>query len=252
MVTAAPQPACRRAAPLLAVVCLLAFPAAADATADLGGNVIDACSGMLCEHPPVPNVSVQTNNGAPGPSATTAADGDWFVGAVAAGSWTITYSKTGYVTRMETVSVTDGQTSLVNSLMWTPPFDGGSISGTVTSSVSGAPIEGASVSAAHSTGRYSRATTTGPAGSYSLANVAPGYYAITFSAPGFESRTLSGGSFGSFGSGTTNAVLSPPAPAPGPATPWGAGSTAAAPTKKKCRKGRKLRRGKCVKKKRKK
>jgi phosphatidylinositol-3-phosphatase len=64
------------------------------------------------------------------------------------------------------------------------PAGAGSISGTVTNAVTGAPISGASVSGPGS-------ATTDSAGSYSFASVAAGFYTLTASASGYQSSSSS-------------------------------------------------------------
>lgn len=127
----------------------------------------------------IPNASVSTNPG--GYSTTSGTDGSYVLSGVAPGAYTVTASKTGYLSQSQNASVNAGQTTTLNFSLVS---NMGTISGTVTNQ-SGAGIVGATVST--STGGYS--TTTGSGGSFTLSNIPAGTYSVTASAIGYSSQT---------------------------------------------------------------
>ncbi|MGB9618851.1 MAG: carboxypeptidase-like regulatory domain-containing protein [Armatimonadota bacterium] len=148
----------------------------------------------------ISGATVSTSTG--GYSTTTNADGSYALSKVAPGTYTVTASKTGYLSASQSnVVVQVGQTTTVNLVM-TPNM--GTISGTVTAS-GGGGISGATVTT--SPGGYS--TTTGSGGSYTLSNVPAGTYSLTASKSGYQSQTQSGVQVNANQTTTVNFTLSP-------------------------------------------
>ena len=119
-----------------------------------------------------------------GGSATTGAGGTYSIANVAPGTYSMTFSATGYVSQtIPGVVVTAGHVT-TESLSLT---EDGSITGQVTDLVTHAAIVGAMVSCAC---QGTNATTNG-SGNYSFLNVAPSNtYSMTFSATGYGSQTI--------------------------------------------------------------
>ncbi|MGH9571442.1 MAG: carboxypeptidase regulatory-like domain-containing protein, partial [Candidatus Angelobacter sp.] len=116
-------------------------------------------------------------------SAQTAADGTWSLQSLAAGTATVTASRSGYSNASESVSISSGNTTTAGTLALAP-VSPGTVTGQVVNS-GGAGIPGASVSAAGLT------VATDASGNYSMANVPSGLTTITASAGGFANGTAS-------------------------------------------------------------
>ena len=138
----------------------------------IAGNVTDTSGTAIA------NATVSYSGGST--TATTNSSGAYTL-SVAAGTYNVTTSATGYQPfTQQNVSVTSGSTATTNFSL--SPLVG-TISGAVTSST-GAAIPNATVS--YSGG--SATATTNSSGSYTL-NVAPGTYSVIAAAAGYQSAT---------------------------------------------------------------
>ena len=130
-------------------------------------------------------VCISTGGTCSSSSTTTAGDGRYTLGNVAPGTYTVTASDTGYATQSDaTVAVLTGATTTKGFALVPQP---GSITGTVTDSVTHAAIAGATVSYPPGTG--STTTTTAGDGTYTLSNVFEGSYSVTTSATNYTPQT---------------------------------------------------------------
>jgi len=122
-----------------------------------------------------------TGSGSP-LTATTDATGSYSMGAVPAGSYSVTAAATGYATSSgQSVTVAAGQTSTTNFSL-TPTY--GTVSGTVTDT-GNAPLGGVMVSA----GGVSN--TTASNGTYTLSSVPTGTQTVTASMSGYATGSQS-------------------------------------------------------------
>ena len=137
----------------------------------ISGNVTDSVTGAA--------IAGATISG-PG-SATTDPTGNYQFASVAAGTYVLSASASGYQNSSSTVTVSNGANSTQNFTL--APATNGSFSGRVTSAVDGRAIAGATVS--YSGG----STTTNTTGNYSFAAVAPGTYAVTATKTGWGKVT---------------------------------------------------------------
>ena len=113
---------------------------------------------------------------------TTDADG-WFTFAgLPPGSYTLTLTKTGFVTKSHSFSITDGEekTEVIKVQKL------GSMSGTVRN-VAGNPLQGATVIVTG--GATTKTATSDAEGSFSIADLPPGTYTITGSLTGYVTQT---------------------------------------------------------------
>jgi hypothetical protein len=135
---------------------------------------------------PIQGVTV-TCNGCGVSSATTASDGTYSFPNIAAGTYSLTFSDTGYVT--QTISgqlVNAGASTEVDAVMTT---DGG-IAGTVTDLQTGLPISGALVTCAACP---TTTATTNSSGQYAFALVPNGStYTVSFALTGYVTQTITG------------------------------------------------------------
>lgn len=146
-------------------------------TGTLTGNVKDQAGANLS------GATVTTNTG--GYSATTDANGNYTISNVAAGTYDVTASKSGYNSQTQSgKTVTAGQTTTVN---FTITRQTGTLTGNVKDQA-GANLSGATVTT--NTGGYS--ATTDANGNYTITNVATGTYDVTASKTGYTSQTQTG------------------------------------------------------------
>lgn len=109
------------------------------------------------------------------------ANGRFTIYGVPAGTYTVTASALGYLTKSQTVTVSAGLGSSCDFVLARP--DGGSITGTV-STIYGSPVPGASVTDGT---RWAYADANG---SYTIENVPEGHYTVTARAAGYLSTTM--------------------------------------------------------------
>ena len=141
-------------------------------TGSIKGTVKDASTGFK-----LVGVLVESDTGQ---SATTNKGGKYVLGGVLIGTRIVTVSANGYVTQQQQTNVTEGGNSTLDFALNPEPPATGSIQGSVTDSVTGKAVSGASVSV--DTGQ---SNTTDTNGSYTLNNVPTGDHTVTVSASGY-------------------------------------------------------------------
>ena len=118
---------------------------------------------------------------------TTASDGTYTLSGLTEGSYQVNVVAVPYASQTATnVSVTPGGSTSKNFALVPGP---GTISGTVTDSVTALPIGGATVCISTSGVCGSTTTTTVGDGTYTLNNVAPGSYQVTASATAYVTQS---------------------------------------------------------------
>ena len=136
-------------------------------------------------------------------ATTTGTDGTYTLSPLTEGTYQVTVSKSGYATQTIGVTVGPGGTPTQDFSMTTA---NGSISGTVTDSVTTAAMSGASVSC---TGTPAcTPTSTAGDGSYSLGSLTEGTYHVTVAATNYGSQTIDV-TVGPGGTPTQNFALTP-------------------------------------------
>jgi hypothetical protein len=147
---------------------------------------------------PLSGVSVTAESGA---TTTTTADGGYTV-AMSPGTYAVTYSKSGYVSQVYSVTIGAGGTTRNDVVLAVAPTTG-SLVGTVTA-VGGGVLQGVSVKVGASS-----PATTGAGGGYTVSGIAPGTYTITYSKSGYVSQEFSMAFYA--GATTRNDVVLAPA-----------------------------------------
>ena len=135
----------------------------------ISGSVTDSSTSQ-----PVSGAAVSYSGG----SATTNAQGQYSLTGVLEGTYTVTASASGYSGSSQTITIGPGESAAQNFSLAPQP---GSITGTVTDSVTRQALSGATVAYAGGSG------ITNASGQYSLANVAEGSYSVTASAGNYAS-----------------------------------------------------------------
>ena len=159
------SPAARRASAVASVV----------TTGGLSGTVSSAAGGLLS------GVSVSVSAG---PRTTTSASGSYLIAGIGEGTRTVTFSKTGYVTKASSAVISAGATVTLNVVLAAVPTTG-TVLGKVTVA-GGGPLSGVRVSVSGGTGM-----TTAADGAYSFRDLKPGTHTLTFAKTGFVSRSAS-------------------------------------------------------------
>jgi hypothetical protein len=154
-------------------------------------------------------VCISTGGTCSGTSTTTAADGTYTLSLLAEGSYQVTASAIGYSSLSATVNVAPGTPTTYGFALTAGP---GTISGTVTDSITGLPIGGATVCISTSGTCGSTSTTTAGNGTYTLSNVAPGSYQVTASATAYVTQSTTTNVVVSTGSTTTQGFQLVPNP----------------------------------------
>jgi photosystem II stability/assembly factor-like uncharacterized protein len=119
-----------------------------------------------------------------GGSTTTNSSGFYQFTNVAAGTYNVTASHTGFFSSTQSATVTAGATTTLNFKLAT----GGKLAGTVKNS-SGAAISGATVKISGGSVATSVTLTTSSTGAYATNFIPVGTYTITVSAPGFTTQS---------------------------------------------------------------
>ena len=148
----------------------------------LGGITGTVTDGTTAGHPVLPGVTVACS--CSGTNETTNSSGIYTFSNIASGSYSLTFSNSGFVTQtISPVVVGSGTTNQPAALV-----KDGTITGTVTDSVTLAAINGATVSC---TGTPTcTGTTTNSNGNYTL-TVAPGTYSIQVVQPEYTTGSQS-------------------------------------------------------------
>ena len=121
-----------------------------------------------------------------GATRTTDANGYYSFINIAAGTYSVSAAKVGYITQTSTgVAVVAGGSKVVNFLL--APALYGNITGIISDAVTGSPILGATVSV----GTGSASATTNSLGVYTLSNVLAGSHTVTASKSGYVTNTRS-------------------------------------------------------------
>lgn len=147
------------------------YPAAV-ATSTLSGTVTSSAGGALA------GVSVAVGGVA---SGTTNANGAYSISGIPAGSYNVTFTRSGYSVQSRAVDLT---TSKTVSLALTPLVTTVTLSGTVTSSAGGA-LAGVSVAVSGVA-----SGTTNANGAYSISGIPSGSYTVTYSCSGYVPQSL--------------------------------------------------------------
>lgn len=121
-------------------------------------------------------------------STTTDANGNYSFTGLQPGTYSVTGTHSGYKARTySNVTVTAGQTTTQDIQLTTT----GRVTGTVTSSQSGAPVVGATITLQGGNLPTTDTVTTNSSGSYTSNWDPIGTYTVTCSAPGFSTDTIS-------------------------------------------------------------
>jgi hypothetical protein len=149
-------------------------------------------------------------------TTTSAADGSYEVDVDAGDDYVVRITSAGYYSAdYNDVDVDDGETVIVEAVLQIPTtyVGNGTVSGTVTSSLTGNGLPGVTVDLRAGlnaqTGAVVTTGTTNGAGQYSIAAVPTGYYTAELSAAGYITSFISVYSLGGQTTGNQNASISP-------------------------------------------
>ena len=146
-----------------------------DLTGDIQGTVKDYDSGSLLE-----NCRVSLSPG--GKSAATDANGAFSFDDLEAGTYTLSFSKSGYGDETQEVSVVTGQTSKVNVYLKLPSATSGKIAGTIKDYQNGQLISNCKVSLTPT----GKSVTSSSSGTYEFEDLTPGQYSVSFTKAGYD------------------------------------------------------------------
>lgn len=147
-------------------------------TGNMIGNVVDARNNKG-----VPGVVVSYSGG----SNTTDANGAYVLLNAPPGNYTLTTSKSGWLSSSVNVAVAQGSTTTTNI----PIATAGKITGVVRNATTGAVIAGATVKISGGVIATAKTYTTNSSGAYTTAWVPVGTYLVTASAPGRTNGQMS-------------------------------------------------------------
>ena len=129
-------------------------------------------------------------------NATTDSSGDFTKSSLATGTYTLSYSNSGYVDETQSATLsTDNQTLTVAKLkmLSTSCASTGTVSGTITDAVSSDNVSGVAISIRRglstTSGTVYNTATTDVNGAYSISNVARGWYTLQTSISGYSAST---------------------------------------------------------------
>ncbi|MEW4288285.1 carboxypeptidase regulatory-like domain-containing protein [Rossellomorea marisflavi] len=152
----------------------------------LAGTITNAQTGT-----PIAGANVQVRILDAGGSiiATVSSDtnGQYAVGNLAPGFYTVVASAPNFQTNSATVQVFSNQTATGDVALVPNP---GSLFGTVTSSIGSTPIPGATVSVINSSGILITSVLTDQAGNFTVSGLAPDTYTVTVSAQDFQGGSV--------------------------------------------------------------
>ena len=140
------------------------------------------------------NVSY-TQSGTTIVDTATDSSGD-FSKTLALGTYTLTYSKSGYLDEIQSATLSaDNQTLVVSTLMMLPDScTSGTISGTIKNASNRSVIEGVSLSVRRglnvTSGTIAKTDTTSNSGTYSFSGMSPGWYTVETSKSGYIASTF--------------------------------------------------------------
>ena len=147
-------------------------------TGSITGIVKDYSTGEL-----ISNCAVSLNPG--GQSKSTDASGVYSFDELDAGTYSLTFKKSGYMDETQEVTVTAGQTTQVNVFLKLPPVTTGSITGIVKDTDNGQLIANCNITI--SPGGLSK--TSSSQGRYEFSDLEPGEYTMTFAKSGYETAS---------------------------------------------------------------
>ncbi len=149
-------------------------------------------------------------------TTTTGADGSYDVDVDAGSGYVVRFTSSGYYAAdFNAVDVDDGETVILEAVLQiaTTYVGDGTVSGTITSSLTGSGLPGVTVNLRTGlnaqTGAIVTTGTTNGAGQYSIAAVPTGYYTAELSSGGYITAFISVYSLGGQTTGNQNASLSP-------------------------------------------
>ena len=129
-------------------------------------------------------------------NTTTDSSGDFTKSSLATGTYTLSYSNSGYVDETQSATLsTDNQTLTVAKLkmLSTSCASTGTVSGTITDAVSSDNVSGVAISIRRglstTSGTVYNTATTDVNGAYSISNVARGWYTLQTSISGYSAST---------------------------------------------------------------
>lgn len=152
-----------------------------ETTGSIFGTVQDANTGK-----PLENCSVLLNP--LGLTTTTGSDGSFHFAHIEGGEYSIQTSKIGYATNSKSITVTPGDESRADFLLYEAISTMGTLYGTVTDASTHAPLSGCNV-LLQPTGK---AVTTGSDGSYIFQNLTTGEYSISVTKRNYHSDNRNG------------------------------------------------------------
>ena len=130
-------------------------------------------------------------------NTTTDSSGDFTKSSLTTGTYTLSYSNSGYVDETQSATLaTAGQTLTVAKLkmLSTSCASTGTISGTITDAVSSANVSGVAISIRRglstTSGTVYNTATTNESGAYSISSVARGWYTLQTSKSGYSDSTF--------------------------------------------------------------
>jgi hypothetical protein len=131
---------------------------------------------------PIDNVFVNLlSQQGQGGTTSTDQNGGYSISRLIGGTYTLSFSKTGYIGQSRTISITDGTFTDQNVVLQAAT---GSIAGVITDAVSGSPVDDADIIVRGDAG-VDFQTTTDDSGRYSVSNLPPANYEIVVSRTGF-------------------------------------------------------------------
>ncbi|MFW0779053.1 carboxypeptidase regulatory-like domain-containing protein [Rossellomorea marisflavi] len=152
----------------------------------ISGVILDAQTGS-----PIAGANVQIRvldaGGSLVATVQSAPDGQYVLGNLAPGVYTVVASAVDFQTNSATVQVFPNLTTVGNVALLPNP---GSIFGTVTSSIGSTPIGGAVVSVLNSSGQLVTSVLTDIAGNFTVSGLAPDQYTLSVLSPDFQNRSV--------------------------------------------------------------
>ncbi len=158
-----------------------------------GSGVISGATIKQSDRSALEDVSVEYNIGGYTKTVTSDSSGDYGIYALTEGSYTLTYSKTGYsgTTQSATLSSDTDNITVATLAMLSSGCSSGNISGTIKNAVTGNTVSGVSISIRSGTNVRTGSTisgataTTNNSGVYTLSSVSAGLYTAEASKTGY-------------------------------------------------------------------
>ena len=162
----------------------------------LSGGSIKGSTLSKSSNSALSGVSVSyTKSGTTIVNTATDSSGD-FSQTLVLGTYTLTYSKSGYLDEIQSATLsTDNQTLVVSTLMMLPDScSSGTISGTIKDAVTNSAVTGVSLTARRglnmTSGTITATHTTGSSGTYSFSSMNAGWYTLETSISGYIASTF--------------------------------------------------------------